>query len=231
MKSINMINIMSLFISVNAQIANAFTPLILYYRMTRGLSYNNPYYEKINTDCDNDYFNYNFNKRPQSVIICKSVDDDYECYEDDNNSINNGIKNRRYSLSYKLDDCEDNNYECYADDYLESYSDGNEKPCSNDYYEGYKDLIKYDNRYKDFWDEYYTGNINKDGINYDNKHIIENALDEKNKKEQKWDKAKKKLKKEQPKKEQPKKEQPKKWSPSSAKEHPKTNVDDYPLLP
>ena len=51
----------------------------------------------------------------------------------------------------------------------------------NLYYEGYKDLIKYDNRYKDFWDEYYTGNINKDGINYDNKHIIENALDEKNK--------------------------------------------------
>ena len=221
MKSINMINIMSLFISVNAQIANAFTPLILYYRMTRGLSYNNPYYEKINTDCDNDYFNYNFNKRPQSVIICKSVDDDYECYEDNNNGINNGIKNRRYSLSYKLDDCEDNNYECYADDYLEPYSDGNEKPCSNDYYEGYKDLIKYDNRYKDLWDEYYTGTINKDGINYDNNHIIEHAIDEKKKKEQKWNKVQKKIKK----------EQLKKWPPSSATEHPKNNVDDYPLLP
>jgi hypothetical protein len=196
MKSINMINIMSLFISVNAQIANAFTPLILYYRMTRGLSYNNPYYEKINTDCDNDYFNYNFNKRPQSVIICKSVDDDYECYED-------------------------NNYECYADDYINSDSNGNDKPCSNDYYEGYKDLIKYDNRYKDFWDEYYTGTVNKDGINYDNNHIIENAIDEKKKKEQKWNKVQKKIKK----------EQLKKWPPSSATEHPKNNVDDYPLLP
>ena len=218
MKSINMINIMSLFISVNAQIANAFTPLILYYRMTRGLSYNNPYYEKINTDGDNNKKNYNYNnKRLQSVIICKSVDDNYECYEDDNNSINNGIKNRQYSLSYKLDDCEDNNYECYADDYLESYSDGNEKPCSNDYYEGYKDLIKYDNRYKDLWDEYYTGTINKDGINYDNNHIIENAIDEKKKKEQKWNKVQKKFKKEH--------------KPSSAKERPKNNVDDYPLLP
>ena len=192
MKSINMINIMSLFISVNAQIANAFTPLILYYRMTRGLSYNNPYYEKINTDCDNDYFNYNFNKRPQSVIICKSVDDDYECYED-------------------------NNYECYTDDYLESYSNGNDKPCSNDYYEGYKDLIKYDNRYKDFWDEYYTGTVNKDGVNYEYKHIVENAIDETKKKEQKLNKVQKKIKK--------------KHKPSSAKEHPKNNVDDYPLLP
>ena len=213
MKSINMINIMSLFISVNAQIANAFTPLILYYRMTRGLSYNNPDYENINTDSGNNKNknnNYN-NKRPCSVIICKSVDDDYECYEDNNNGINNGIKNRRYSLSYKLDDCEDNNYECYADDYLKSYSDGNgnDKPCSNDYYEGYKDLIKYDNRYKDLWDEYYTGNINKDGVNYDNNHIIENAIDEKKKKEQKWDKMQKKIK----------------------KKHPKNNVDDYPLWP
>ena len=199
MKSINMINIMSLFISVNAQLANAFTPLILYYRMTGGLSYNNPSYENINTDSDNnkknnnyDYdYNYN-NKRLQSVIICKSMDDDYECYED-------------------------NDYECYTDDYLESYSNGNEKPCSDEYYEGYKDLIKYDNRYKDFWDEYYTGNINKDGVNYDNKHIIENALDEKNKKEQNWNNIQKKIKN--------------KHKHSSATEHPKTNVDDYPLLP
>ena len=190
MKSINMINIMSLFISVNAQIANAFTPLILYYRMTGGQSYNNPSCEYINTDSDNDSVIYN--KRLPSVIICKSVDDDYECYED-------------------------NNYECYTDDYLESYSDGNDKPCSNDYYEGYKDLIKYDNRYKDFWDEYYTGTVNKDGVNYEYKHIIEHAIDETKKKEQKWDKAKKKLKK--------------KHNPSSAKEHPKNNVDDYPLLP
>ena len=194
MKSINMINIMSLFISVNAQIANAFTPLILYYRMTRGLSYNNPSCEYINTDSDNDSVIYN--KRLHSVIICKSVDDDYECYED-------------------------NNYECYADDYINSDSNGNDKPCSNDYYEGYKDLIKYDNRYKDLWDEYYTGTINKDGINYDNNHIIENAIDEKNKKEQKWNKVQKKIKK----------EQSKKWPPSSANEHPKNNVDDYPLLP
>ena len=215
MKSINMINIMSLFISVNAQIANAFTPLILYYRMTGGLSYNNPSCEYINTDSDNDSVIYN--KRLQSVIICKSVDDDYECYEDNNNGIKNGIKNRQYSLSYKLDDYEDNDYECYTDDYLESYSDGNEKPCSDEYYEGYKDLIKYDNRYKDFWDEYYTGNINKDGVNYDNKHIIENALDEKNKKEQKWNNIQKKIKN--------------KHKHSSATEQPKNNVDDYPLLP
>ena len=196
MKSINMINIMSLFIGVNAQLANAFTPLILYYRMTGGLSYNNPYYEKINTDCDNDY--YNFNKRPQSVIICKSVDD---------------------------------NYECYMDDYLDSYPDNINEPCNYDYYEGYKDLIKYDNRYKDLWDEYYTGNINKDGVNYDNNHIIENAIDEKKKKEQKWNKVQKKIKKKQLKKEQPKKEQPKKWPASSVTEHLKNNIDDYPLLP
>ncbi len=190
MKSINMINIMSLFISVNAQIANAFTPLILYYRMTGGLSYRNPSYENINTDNDNDSVIYN--KGTQSVIICKSMDDDYECYKD-------------------------NDYECYTDDYLESYSNGNEKPCSDDYYEGYKDLIKYDNRYKDLWDEYYTGNINKDGVNYDNKHIIENTLYEKNKKEQKWNNIQKKIKK--------------KHKHSSTTEQPKNNVDDYPLWP
>jgi len=200
MKSINMINIMSLFISVNAQIANAFTPLILYYRMTGGLSYNNPSCEYINTDNDN--------KRLRSVIICKSVDD---------------------------------NYECYMDDYLDSYPDNINKPCSDYYYEGYKDLIKYDKRYKDLWDEYYTGTVNKNEVNYEYKHIIENAIDETKKKEQKLNKVQKKikkkqlkkeqLKKEQPKNEQSKKEQPKKWPPSSANEHPKNNVDDYPLLP